>query len=90
MSIGSDTWALFPEKYDSLFTKIYRGGYTLEDAVGSDNIFNGIQTSANKTYIFKPTAETETTYSFKRNNTTWEIENEFDPSHISRLIKIWD
>ena len=74
VSIGSDTWALFPEKYDSLFTKIYRGGYTLEDAVGSDNIFNGIQTSANKTYIFKPTAETETTYSFKRNNTTWEIE----------------
>ena len=74
VSIGSDTWALFPEKFDSLFTRIYRGGYTLEDAVGSDNIFNGIQTSANKIYIFKPTAETETTYSFKRNNTTWEIE----------------
>lgn len=73
-SIGSDTWVLFPEKFDPLFTKIYRDGYSLEDAVGSDNIFNGIQTSANKTYIFKPTAETETTYSFKRNNTTWEIE----------------
>lgn len=73
-TIGADTWALLPEKFDSLFTKIYRSGYSLEEAVGSDNIFNGIQTSANKTYIFKPTAETQTTYSFKRNNTTWEIE----------------
>ena len=72
--IGADTWALFPEKFDLLFTKIYRYGYSLEDAVGSDNIFNGIQTSANKTYIFKPTDETHTTYTFKRNNTTWEIE----------------
>lgn len=73
-AIGSDTWALFPDKYDSLFNKIYRDGYTLEDAVGRDNIFNGIQTSANKTYIFAPSDETETTYSFKRNNVTWEIE----------------
>lgn len=72
--IGSDTWTLFPDKYDSLFNKIYRNGYTLEDAVGRDNIFNGIQTSANKTYIFTPSDESETTYSFKRNNVTWEIE----------------
>lgn len=73
-SIGADTWALFPEKFDSLFTKIYRDGYSLEEAVGRDNIFNGIQTSANKTYIFKPMEETETTYSFIRNNTIWKIE----------------
>lgn len=73
-SIGADTWALFPQKFDSLFAKIHKDGYSLADVVGSDNIFNGIQTSANKTYIFKPTAETDTTYSFVRNNTTWEIE----------------
>lgn len=73
-SISSDTWALFPEEFDSLFDKIHRDGYTLSDAVGSDNIFNGIQTSANKTYIFQPLEETETTYLFKRNDTIWEIE----------------
>lgn len=73
-SISSDTWALFPKGYDKLFEKIQRNGYTLSDVVGGDNIFNGIQTSANKTYIFQPIAETATTYSFLRDNTTWEIE----------------
>lgn len=73
-SISSDTWALFPKGYDKLFEKIQRDGYTLSDVVGGDNIFNGIQTSANKTYIFQPIAETATTYSFLRDNTTWEIE----------------
>ena len=72
--ISSDTWALFPKGYDKLFEKIQRDGYTLSDAVGGDNIFNGIQTSANKTYIFQPIAETATTYSFLRDNNTWEIE----------------
>ena len=73
-SISSDTWALFPEEFDSLFDKIHRDGYTLSNAVGSDNIFNGIQTSANKTYIFQPLEETETTYSFQRDDTIWNIE----------------
>jgi len=73
-SISSDTWALFPEEFDSLFDKIHRDGYTLSNAVGSDNIFNGIQTSANKTYIFQPLEETETTYSFQRDDTIWKIE----------------
>lgn len=73
-SINSDTWALFPEEFDSLFEKIYRDGITLSDVVGNDNIFNGIQTSANKTYIFQPIEETETTYTFQRGDSTWEIE----------------
>ena len=73
-SINSDTWALFPEEFDSLFEKIYRDGITLSDVVGNDNIFNGIQTSANKTYIFQPIEETETTYKFQRGDSTWEIE----------------
>lgn len=73
-SLGPDTWVLFPKELDSLFDKIRRDGYTLSDALGSDNIFNGIQTSANKTYIFQPVEETETTYSFQRGDTTWNIE----------------
>lgn len=73
-SISSDTWALFSKEFDSLFNKIHRDGYTLSDAVGSDNIFNGIQTSANTTYIFQPIEITETTYSFQRGNNIWEIE----------------
>lgn len=73
-SINSDTWALFPKEFDSLFEKIYRSGITLSDAVGNDNIFNGIQTSANKTYIFQPIEETETAYSFQRGDSVWEIE----------------
>lgn len=72
--ISSDTWALFPKKYDSVFKKVYSSGMTLADVVGSDNIFNGIQTSANNTYIFQPISETKNTYCFQRNNHTWEIE----------------
>jgi type I restriction-modification system DNA methylase subunit len=34
----------------------------------------GLQTSADKIYIFKPDGETETTYRFKYKNTTYEIE----------------
>lgn len=34
----------------------------------------GLQTSADKIYIFKPEEETETTYRFKYKNTTYEIE----------------
>lgn len=73
-SISADTWALFPDKFKSLFKKIHRDGIRLEDVVGENNIFNGIQTSANKTYVFQPTSETDTTYSFQRNSTIWEIE----------------
>ena len=73
-SINFDTWALFPKEFDSLFEKIYRDGITLSDVVGNDNIFNGIQTSANKTYIFQPIEETETTYTFQRGDSIWEIE----------------
>lgn len=72
--ISSDTWALFPDKFDSLFAKVFRDGTTFADIIGSDNIFNGIQTSANKTYIFQPIAETGTTYSFLQDSRIWEIE----------------
>jgi type I restriction-modification system DNA methylase subunit len=34
----------------------------------------GLQTSADKIYIFQPTSETETTYHFKYKNTEYEIE----------------
>ena len=37
----------------------------LGSIVGDDYIFNGIQTSANKIYVFVPKSETRTTYIFK-------------------------
>lgn len=86
--LSSNTWTLFPEAFDSLFDKIHRDGYTLSDAVGSDNIFNGIQTSANKTYIFQPTYESETTYSFQRGNTIWEIEKSLTKPYF-KTVKVY-
>lgn len=83
--VSSNTWALFPERFDSLFNKIYRNGKTLADVIGNDNIFNGIQTSANKTYIFHPVAETETTYSFQRNNQIWEIEKNLTKPYFNTV-----
>lgn len=83
--IGSDTWALFPDKFDRLFEKIHRNGYTLGEAVGKDNIFNGIQTSANKTYIFQPISETDTTYSFHRGSSIWEIEKSLTKPYFKTI-----
>lgn len=72
--ISSGTWPLFPHKFDSIFEKIWKYSKPLEVIVGEENIFNGIQTSANKTYIFQPCEETKSTYTFLRDNKTWEIE----------------
>ena len=47
----------------------------LGDIVGNDYIFNGIQTSANKVYVFVPKLETRTTYIFKAfDDNEYEVE----------------
>lgn len=48
-----------------LLKKVTTHAKPLEDIVGGDYIFNGIQTSANKIYVFIPKSETRTTYTFK-------------------------
>lgn len=74
--IDKDTWVLYTDKLKSLFEdKILACSTPLGKIIGDDYIFNGIQTSANKTYIFKPLYEDEKYYYFKAfNKREYQIE----------------
>jgi len=74
--IGEDTWILIPDEQNDLFAKITRQSISLKYIVGQDNIFNGIQTSANTIYIFQPTSENKLLYTFSNEGRDWQVEKE--------------
>lgn len=67
-SIGKDTWVLCSDEHQALFDMIWRKSVPLVDVVGEDCIFNGIQTSANKIYVFVPSREDKKYYYFTGTN----------------------
>lgn len=74
-SIGKDTWVLCTDKNKQLLEKIKSCSTPLCEIVGDDSIFNGIQTSANKIYIFSPLREDRKYYYFKAiNKQEYQIE----------------
>lgn len=64
-AINAGTWVLCTDQLLPLLNAVTANTQSLGDLVGDDYIFNGIQTSANKVYVFVPTSETRTTYTFK-------------------------
>lgn len=74
-AIGKDTWVLCSDEHQALFDRIWQKSVPLMDIVGKDCIFNGIQTSANKIYVFVPTREDKKYYFFVGpNKQTYKIE----------------
>ncbi len=74
-TINSDTWILCTDEHLPLLEAITTHAKPLGEIVGNDYIFNGIQTSANKIYVFVPISETRTTYTFKAfNGNVYEVE----------------
>lgn len=73
---GAATWALMPDKQEELFHKIWSKSLPLGKVVGEENIFNGIQTSANSIFIFEPTAEDHSCYTFEKDGKEWQVEKE--------------
>ncbi|WP_044265343.1 Eco57I restriction-modification methylase domain-containing protein [Bacteroides timonensis] len=65
VTINADTWILCTDEHLPLLNAVTAHTKSLGDIVGDDYIFNGIQTSANKIYVFVPISETRTTYTFK-------------------------
>lgn len=53
--LNDETWVLMPNYLKPLFESISEQSIDLETLIGSDNIFNGIQTSANPIYIHSST-----------------------------------
>ena len=65
VTINADTWILCTDEHLPLLNAVTAHTKPLGDIVGDDYIFDGIQTSANKIYVFVPISETRTTYTFK-------------------------
>ena len=60
--LNGDVWVLLTPELTTIYDKIISQSIKLVDLVGDDNIFNGIQTSANNIYIFAPTKEDKKYY----------------------------
>jgi len=72
--LDNDGWVLVPGNLKPVFHAIDDQSETLESLIGSDNIYNGIQTSANQTYIHRATNEDDTYLYFSKDETDWQIE----------------
>jgi type I restriction-modification system DNA methylase subunit len=74
--LSEGTWPLFPEYLRDAYDTIVSNSTTLLEITGEDNIFNGIQTSANKVYIFQPKSERNGVYTFVKDRKEWKVEKE--------------
>ena len=73
--ISEDTWVLCSDEHQALFNMIWEKSVPLSEVVGDECIFNGIQTSANKVYVFTPTrADRKYYYFVGTNKQTYKIE----------------
>jgi type I restriction-modification system DNA methylase subunit len=74
--LSEGTWPLFPEYLRDAYNAIVSNSTPLLEITGEDNIFNGIQTSANKVYIFQPKSERNGVYTFVKDRKEWKVEKE--------------
>ena len=73
-SLDSDGWVLFPSILKPIYKSIISQSKTLEELIGSDNIFNGIQTSANNVYIHSIEKEDKDYLHFIMDGVKWKVE----------------
>lgn len=72
--LDSDGWILVPRKLKSIFKSIDNQSAPLESLIGADNIYNGIQTSANNIYIHSADRVDEDYFYFSKDDIDWKIE----------------
>lgn len=72
--LNDDGWLLIPQHLKPTFKKIEDQSIALGKLLGSGNIYNGIQTSANNIYIHKPASEDDTYFYFAKDGIDWKIE----------------
>ena len=75
--ISNDVWVLLSQNLSKIYTFILSKSMRLKEIVGEDNIFNGIQTSANDIYIFSPNNEDSDFYYFTKNEINYKVEKKF-------------
>ncbi len=76
-ALDEDVWILVPTYLKATYNKIISQSVELGDLIGEENIFNGIQTSANNIYILKPNKEDDNFVYFTKNKKDYKIEKSF-------------
>lgn len=71
---SGEVWTLMSPELEAIYNKIINQSISLEKLIGSDNIFNGIQTSATHIYIHKIVKEDEQYFYFNKNEKNWKVE----------------
>ena len=73
-SLTSETWKLVPGYLKPVHNKILEQSSLLGELIGDENIYNGIQTSANRIYIHIPDKVDKKYFHFTFQKTSWKIE----------------
>lgn len=84
-NLDSSAWMLVSGDLKSSFNEIKNQSRKLEDLIGSDNIYNGIQTSANPIYIHTATQEDDNYLYFIKDNKSWQIEKELTRPYFKTI-----
>ena len=82
-SLQDECWILYPKSLSSVYSSIYNNAIALKDLVGESNIFNGIQTSANKIYVIKPEKDDGNYLTFKTGDKKYVIEKAITKPYFS-------
>lgn len=72
--LEKNDWVLVPGILKPIYNAILEKSETLENLIGSDNIYNGIQTSANNIYIHSKTKEDKKYIYFSKDGIDWKVE----------------
>jgi type I restriction-modification system DNA methylase subunit len=73
-SLAADGWVLYPSILKPIYESIIFQSKTLEELIGSENIYNGIQTSANNIYIHSIEKEDQDFVHFTKDGIKWKVE----------------
>ncbi|MFC5045444.1 Eco57I restriction-modification methylase domain-containing protein [Aquimarina hainanensis] len=86
---SQEPWVFLSEETEVVLKKMYSDDTAELGSLADLTV--GLQTSADKIYIFKPTEETESTYKFEQTGQVWEIEKDICQSCIYGLtLRLFD
>lgn len=74
--LSPDGWILMPNNLKEIFESINSQSIPLGELVGNENIYNGIQTSANDIYIHTAVADDGEYISFNKDGVNWRVEKQ--------------
>lgn len=85
--LSDEPWIICTDKKQQLLDKLTDNASPLLDIVGRGNIFNGIQTSASKIYVFEPEpiASGAGILTFKVHNKIYQIEERVTKSYFKTI-----